>query len=132
MATTFNPKNFALIAGEAMDPASEIPRVFSYYAEDDYLLDILNGPAPVPPVPTGSHFFGLQTGGVGSPLTQEEKLLPSAANQLCKGCGIMIYGPNRTGPSGAGYGKYFILYVRLTSRYQEATEYTRVLLYEQP
>lgn len=131
MAKTFNPKNFALIAGEAMDPASEIPRVFSYYAEDDYLAEILNGPGPVL-VPTGTDFFGLRTDGSGTALTQEEKLLPSAANQLCKGCGIMIYGPNQTDSSGIGFGKYFILYLRVTSRYQKDTAYTRVLLYEQP
>ena len=55
MAEYYNPKNFALIAGAVQDPEAQIPRVFSYYAEDDYVLDILNGPPPVPPLPAGSN-----------------------------------------------------------------------------
>lgn len=132
MAESYNPKNFVLIAGEAQDPEAQIPRVFSYYAEDDYVLDILNGPPPVPPVPAGSNFFGLRTNGSGSPLTQEEKLLPSAANQLCAGSGIMIYGPNQQGPGNPGFGKYYILYLRMTSLWGNDTSYAQVFYYAEP
>ena len=130
MAKYFNPKNFALIAGEAIDPAENIPRIFSYYAEDDVPEDIVDTSTPQPF--SGNGFFGLWLPGHGLPLLPNEKPLPTVANLLCPGCGIMIYGPHQDDIDTPGYDKYWIMYLRVTSLWKEDTAYTSVFYYAQP
>jgi len=125
MAEYFNPKNFALIAGAEIDPQERIPRIFSYYAEDDVPDDILNSSPPF------YGFFGLWADGF-YPKTQEERMTPTVADQLCPGCGIMIYGPHQDVAGTPGYDKYWILYLRVTSLWKAATEYETVFYYPQP
>jgi len=130
MAQYYNPKNMALIAGAELDPAQRIPRIFSYYAEDDLAGNIVNITPPEPYI--GSGFFGLSLPGYGTPMTPEEEQLPTMAGQFCPGCGIMVYGPHQDDIGTPDYDKYWIMYLWVTSLWKEITEYTTVFFHEQP
>jgi len=123
MATTFNPKNFALTAGDELDVAQYMPRVFGYYADQDAMAQIF--PGGTNPGDTNQNFFGLRTDGSGAPLTEAEKKLPSAAPQFNRGSAIMVYGKHQTYPAGsADYDKIFIVYLYVTSLPKKDTTYT--------
>ena len=130
MAQYYNPKNMALIAGAELDPEERIPRVFSYYAEDDLPENIIIDAGSFPFI--GNGFFGLSLPGYGTPMTPEEAQLPTMAGQFCPGCGIMVYGPHQDVIGTPDYDKYWIMYLRVTSLWKEITEYTTVFFHEQP
>ncbi len=120
---TYNPKNFAMIAGDEMAAANNIPVAFGYYAEvapPAGTLGILNLTAT-----TGKGFFGLRrstefTGPL--PLTPAEKLLPSASLLLPRGTIILIHGKSDGTPTPVPY----VLYVAITSEAGDDTEYTQI------
>ena len=130
MAEYYNPKNFALTAGAEIDPRERIPRIFSYYAEDDVPEDIIDLSAPFP-YPGQYAFFGYWTDDF-APKPPDIKGLPTTANSMCPGSGIMVYGPHQDVVGTPGYDKYWILYLRVTSRWKGPVETTTVLYYPQP
>lgn len=126
--TIYNPENFALLAGDEMSPDQNLPRLFGYYAETAAIEEILtSGGSP----PTGGTlFFGLRTDGIGTPLTPDEKLLPSAAGQLTRGSMILIAGQHidLEGQFGPINLLPYILYVGVVSEVGKNTSYTRLYL----
>jgi len=117
---TYNPKNFAMIAGDEMSATNNIPVAFGYYAADVSPFDILNGGGGL-----GTDYFGLRRSTAAlaaTPLTPAEKLLPSASLLLSRGTIILISGDD----NGATPALPWVLYVVITSATGEDTAYEQV------
>ncbi len=116
---TYNPNNFAMIAGDEMSATNNIPVAFGYYAADVSPFDILNTGS------TGTDYFGLRRSPAAlaaNPLTPAEKLLPSASLLLPRGTIILIAGDD----NGATPALPWVLYVVITSAAGEDTAYDQV------
>ena len=120
---TYNPKNFAMIAGDEMSATNNIPVAFGYYTEDTPPTGangILNLNAT-----TGSGYFGLRRAlpyTQVTPLTPAEKLLPSASLLLPRGTIILIHGKN----NGAAPPLPYVLYVVITSERGDNTTFEQI------
>lgn len=128
---TYNPSNFAMIAGDEMSAQSNIPVAFGYYAETEVPQDIINGAGTGLP---GGNFFGKRRSAAGiavqGPLTPADKLLPSASLLLPRGTIILINGKNHVSPTPA-VPKAYILYVIINSEAGFNTTYTSVYYWAQ-
>lgn len=130
--STYNPKNFALIAGAELEADQAVPKLFGYYAEADTYADIINLPAVPPAPPSGEEFFGLSTNGTGPVLTPAKARLPSATDQLSAGSIILIYGDHQTNTGAPTDDKYYILYVLVSSHPGFDTKYFQIYYYAEP
>lgn len=121
----YNPENFALIAGDELSTGRKIPLVFGYYAATAAVEEIMTGALGA----VGSLFFGFRTNN--SPiLPPDEKLLPTATDQLVFGSMILINGAHidLNGQFGPVNLDPYVLYVSVDSNPGEDTFYTKLYL----
>jgi len=120
---TYNPKNFAMIAGDEMSASNNIPVAFGYYAESTPPTGptgILNTTAT-----SGAGYFGLRRGTIyvqANPLTPAEKAPDSASLLLSRGTIVLIHGKS----NGAVPPLPYVLYVVITSDVGDDTTYEQI------